>query len=349
MNNPAQSMSGMALPRGWTVGGPTTRAITATGGSFSASYLVRHETGREAFLKAIDFVQAFRSPDVTTALEELTSQFNFERDVVVRCADKRMTRVVRAIDHGTVDVPGGHALSRVSYLIFELADGDIRKYVEDEGQVNVGWALNTLHGVALGLQQLHAEGIAHQDLKPSNVMTFGPDVSKVGDLGRAGVRGGGSPYDGLQIAGDQSYAPPELLYGHLIDDWSRRRACDLFHLGSLLCFQFTGLNATAAVFSELAPEHRPVAWGGTYDGVLIYLRDALSRATAKFPCFADEKLRSDLVESFRELCEPDPELRGHPMARAARHGDAYALNRYVSRFNALAARARYKSIKITSS
>jgi serine/threonine protein kinase len=349
MNSPAQSMHGMTLPGGWTLVRQASKAITATGGHFSASYIVQHEDGREAFLKAIDFVKAFNAPDITKALEALAREFNFERDLAMRCRDRGMTRVVRAIEHGTVEVPGGHALPRVSYLIFELADGDIRKYVETDGNVDVAWAFRMLHGVALGLRQLHSEGIVHQDLKPSNVMTFGADISKIGDLGRAGVVGGGSPFDSLRIAGDMGYAPPELLYGHMIDDWSRRRAGDLFHLGSLLCFQFTGMNATAAIFSELAPEHYPHSWGGSYEGVLIYLRDALNRCAARLPCFADDKMRSDLVQMFRELCDPDPALRGHPKARAMRYGDRYAVDRYVSRFDALSKRAHYKSIKITSS
>ena len=41
---------------------------------------------------------------------------------------------------------------------------------------------NWIKAVALGW-------IAHQDLKPSNVLVFSRRISKVGDLGRAAVRG----------------------------------------------------------------------------------------------------------------------------------------------------------------
>jgi hypothetical protein len=102
------------------------------------------------------------------------------------------------------------------------------------------------------------------------------------------------------------------------------------------------------MLAELPPELYPMQWGGTYADMVAFLRDALERVVAKFPYLEDDELRADLVQRFRELCEPDPTLRGHPRAHAMRFGDRYSLDRYVSRFNALARRAEHQKIKITA-
>jgi serine/threonine protein kinase len=340
-------MTGLTLPNGWKVVGPVGKAINATGGHFSSNYEVEHEDGRRAFLKAIDYSEALQSRDPARRLQELTTAFNFERDLVRNCADKRLSRVITALDDGHVDVPGPFPYPQVGYLIFELADGDIRKFREVSGTIDVAWALRTLHHVAVGLRQLHVNEIAHQDLKPSNVMTFGADLSKIGDLGRASVRSGGSPYDDFFCAGDIGYAPPEAFYGLTLPDWdSRRRATDLYHLGSLLLFQFTGVNATGALFSELDDAYLPAQWGGKFDDVVIQLRAANDRVAEAFPDLQDSELRASAQARFRELCEPDPRHRGHPKHRI-KHDNPYSLERYVSYFNAMAARAERRLVKIT--
>ena len=46
-----------------------------------------------------------------------------------------------------------------------------------------------MHHIATGLFQLHSAAVAHQDLKPSNVLVFDHSISKVADLGSASVKG----------------------------------------------------------------------------------------------------------------------------------------------------------------
>lgn len=186
----------------------------------------------------------------------------------------------------------------------------------------------------------------------SNLLTFeAGKTAKVGDLGCASIQGATGPRDHYQVAGDGNYAPPEAFYGYVAVDWNvRRRACDLFHLGSLLLFQFTGVTATAAIFARLDKAYWPVAvggsWVGTYEDVLVYVRDAVGAAAAQLPELGDEKLTDDVRAAFLQLCEPDPHRRGHPRDHADRFGDPYALNRYVSLFSASAARAERSMKKI---
>jgi serine/threonine protein kinase len=273
MADPASKLAGVKLNGGWIVGALIPRSPSSTGGHFSHAYHVRSGDGTEAFLKALDYTAALKSPDPARALEALTTAYNFERDLLARCA--RMDRIVKAITHGSVEVEG----YPVQYLIFELADGDVRSFMAASHRIDLAWILRTLHQVATGLWQLHRSGIAHQDLKPSNILVFNASSSKLADLGRAACADQQSPHDNLNCAGDLSYAPPELLYGHIPTDWRQRRlGCDAYLLGSMLAFFFTGLNMNALILGQLHEDHSWAKWHGTFEDVLPYVRDAFSRA-----------------------------------------------------------------------
>ncbi len=134
MSSPAEKLSGVVLPRGWSVTRKVNPGYGATGGHFSSTYEVVHEDGRKAFLKALDYSVAFRAPDVPAALQALTAAFVFERDLLDQCRARRMNRIVQSIDAGSVTVDES-AIGRVDYLIFERADTDLRGYLSTLGKV----------------------------------------------------------------------------------------------------------------------------------------------------------------------------------------------------------------------
>jgi eukaryotic-like serine/threonine-protein kinase len=195
------------------------------------------------------------SPDPARALEAMTQAYNFERDLMAKCGEKHMDRVVRAIASGTLRIEGAPAGGVVEYLlILELADYDVRAHLARLGEIELAWILRSLHHIATGLKQLHSAGIAHQDLKPSNVLIFNQDTSKVADLGRASYLGHTAPHDELSWAGDISYAPPELLYGYVHTDWRTKRfGGDLYLLGSMVVFFFTGLSTHVRIDRRKRP------------------------------------------------------------------------------------------------
>src|SRR6185437_6181885 len=252
MPTPAELLAGLSLDGGWKVTERITAGPDATGGVFSVSYIVESAHSGRAFLKALDFSKAFSSPDPARALQAMTEAYNFERDILQKCADRRMDRVVRAIGDGNVRTTATSGGGVVQYLIFELADRDVRLQLSLSSKVDLAWKLRSLHHIATGLMQLHSAGIAHQDLKPSNVLVFEGKTSKVSDLGRAAYQGRTGPCDDLSFAGDPSYAPPELIYGHVDSDWRKRRlGCDLYLLGSMVAFFFTGAGSTGLLMCEL--------------------------------------------------------------------------------------------------
>ena len=188
------------MPEGWTVVERHRQTSTATGGNFSVGYIVMDEEGRRGFLKAIDFARLLKSAgdqlDAPRALQAITEVYNFERDILQICRTLRLSRVAAAVSDGSVAVSGFEPLHQVYYLIFELAEQDSRAHLDGAAALELVWSLRTLHHVAIGLRQLHYNGIVHQDLKPSNVLEYADVGSRIADLGRAAQKGRVGPVGG---------------------------------------------------------------------------------------------------------------------------------------------------------
>jgi len=335
METPAEKLAGLKLDGNWGVKEKIPQSMSATGGCFSHGYLVEDASGRRAFLKALDFSKAFTGKDPTRLLEAMTTAYNFEVDLLKHCRDKRLEHVVHAIHEGHIQIDPS-PLGNVPYIIFEYAEKDSRRMRELMAALDYAMIFRTLHNVANGLMQLHKHGIAHQDLKPSNILVFSKKLSKIGDLGRASHKGHTSPWEGLRIPGDSTYAPPELLYGHIDPDWTRRRlGSDLYMLGSLFIFFLTGLSMTALLKAELDESHNWGNWRGTYDEVLPYIQNAFSKILERFGREISGNYKDSMLRVVRELCNPKPELRGHPKSFTGMQNQ-YSLERYVTELDVLA-------------
>ena len=324
----------MLLEGGWRVLRRTIRHPRATGGCFSHGYIVEHTSGQQAYLKALDFSEAFASDDPARALQFATQLFNFERDLYQKCTTGRLSRIVTAIADGKCRTSQDDPATIVQYLIFELASYDVRTQLDLIDSLDVPWALRALHHIAAGLRQLHGIGIAHQDLKPSNVLVFAEESvrsAKVADLGRSVYRGSTGPYDHLHIPGDPAYAPPEFLYSAPPSGWNLRRlGYDAYLLGSMVVFFFARVNMNSLLKDQLHPDHHWENWGDTYDLVLPYLRDAFDRAILRFATTVPPILQDHISRTVRELCDPDPSIRAE---------FDLSLQQYLSRFDFLATRA----------
>lgn len=340
---PAAHLSGRVTSTGWIIGQRIQKDPGASGGHFSISYEVENAAGEQAFLKALNFQAAALGPgSIVDRLNAFTTAYIFERDVLAECGERRMSRIIRMLDHGTVAIPGAPPiLEEVPYLIFERADGDIRSLQAQMNTLDLVWAFRVLKHCCEGLEQLHAAHTAHQDLKPSNVLTtdLGYEM-KLGDLGRAERRVGGGPWADLPIPGAVAYAPPEQLYGAFGHTWEERRAADMYLAGSLACQLFLGHCLSVLVQQALGRQFRFDAWQGDFSQVLPYLRNAHATVLAQLEADVRTRLKEDrpaaeFIAGVAQLTDPDPSLRGHPKDRAARTS-SYAMRRFVSLYNRLA-------------
>lgn len=344
----AEMLEGAELPNGWKVLAKIQPESNSTGGHFSVPYVVERREGRlikRAFLKALNFRRLAAEKDFARAMQQHAAVFNFERDTLDLCRERGLRRVATLLDAGEHRTPNNPL--PVCYIIFELAEGgDARKQVATLGRISLAWKLRTLHHIAVGLKQLHTHGIAHQDLKPSNVLFFGSFGAKVGDLGCADIieEANQSPRGHLGIPGDPSYAPIELFYNEYSIDWKTRRlGCDLYLFGSLAVFFFTGGGSMTAILqSHLHSSHFPANWTHDYRAVLPYVFDAFERSLNQIAMSVPESVRPHVISIIRHLCHPDPKKRGHPEDL---NGSQFNLERIVSSLDLLATRAEYQLVK----
>lgn len=322
--SPANKLEGRILQDKWQVGKKL--AVGAKGGEggsggyFSESYLVTEiSTGKTAFLKAFDFYTTLKNSvaenkDVMKVLGELTATYKFEDMLNNICLTKRFKKIVKILDRGQ-DVADGNFLHVVPYLIMEMAEeGDIRKYVQTSKEINILIKIAYLKDVTLGLNQLHSAKIAHQDLKPSNIMVFSTEGAKIGDLGRASIQGSTQSHDELDVAGDRNYAPPEQLYGYTAPEWiDRRQRCDLYQLGSLICFLFLGVTLNTRLKGIIGKDVAPKFWGGngdSYTQALPFLDQAFNIVLQDFDTIKPDWLGPRLKNLVKQCSNPNYQLRG---------------------------------------
>lgn len=335
-------LEGRRLDDGWEVVSLVDHDGDRSGGACSVGYLARHDSGVMGFVKAFDYAAALDGDDPARELERITSTYNAERDLLEHCGKRGLRRVVRALSSGTYRVTEVNP-SVVNYLIFELADGDARDLLEILEPGETVNALELAHHAAVGLSQLHSMRVAHQDLKPSNLLVWtngGRYDAKVGDLGCAHVPDRPAPHDTVRLPGDPSYAPPELLYDGVEEpssDWWRG-AADLYMLGNLVSFLLTGVRFSGIVAMQLNPIQRWTNWDGTFEEVLPGLIDAHGLALEHLRSALHGSIANEVVDVVDRLCHPDPKLRGDRSAwRSPAH--RYSLEWFVSRLNLLARRA----------
>jgi serine/threonine protein kinase len=353
----AHQLLGKELPGGWNIikkigDGSIPGEPDGTGGHFSVGYIAERK-GKQGFVKVFDLGGAMREhpDDVMAALGALVNNHQYETSLLSICENAKLDRVVRVLEQNQVILQAGSGMGfPLPFIVFEMAEqGDFRRAVARSAAIDYAWRLRIIHQVAVGLQQLHGVAIAHQDLKPSNVLVFEGVEAKLADLGRASRNDGRvAAHDGIAIAGAIAYAPPEQAYGVMAEEWrDRREGCDLYHLGCLICFAFTGTTPTQA-YSVLPENIRPVTWGGTWAGTydMVYPQIAaafaayLDKIQPEMPDWAADQL----LLLIQQLCTPEYKKRGAPEARVFENSPL-GLDRFITRLDrlALAAKIRVKT------
>lgn len=358
-----ENLVGYELPgkrRGhiWTVVEKIAAQPNATPGNFSVGYKVRNENGDEGFMKASDLSIFSKGDDILKAITDATTAHTFERSILDHCRGNNMDRVVTALDYGESQIKTENQTDYVFYLIFEVADGDMRKHVTKQGEMSLLWSVTTLHNLFVASNQLHTALVAHNDIKPANALIFNNNIQKIADLGRATSELFPAAHDMYMCAGDRRFAPPEQLYPSNIrlthfERAQKRIVGDLYNLGSLIHFIITARMVTPEIITLLRPEHRPRNMNGgsqdSYEAALPYWQDAFASQVERLgpacvehfgPGVQDEL--QTLVQMVKQLCEPDPLLRGHPN-NFGKGQNQMSLERFISALDSIKKRLAIKA------
>lgn len=343
----ANNLQGRTLKTGWNVIEKITKDSNSTGSVFSICYKVKKDD-RICFLKAFNFTPFFQLSEqngqnrsVTDIIGDMIDAYKYERDLSEHCKTGHVTKVAFVIDSGE-EIVSNFSINIVPYLVFELADGDVRHNLQYSDKLDFAWKLKSLRDIATGLKQLHGVNVSHQDLKPSNVLLFDKE-SKIGDLGRSMCKDIESHYNKQIYSGDWNYAPPELMYGYYEQDWEKRvYATDCYLLGSMVVFYFSGISMSALLLKHIPDAFRWERYRGSFDEVKPYLIEAFDNSLIEFATSINsEYFRIELKQIVEYLCFPFPEKRGHPK-NISNIGNSYSLERFITKFELLRRKAEIK-------
>lgn len=339
---PKDSLQGLTTDSGWEIVEQITTEL-GSGGNFCSRYVVDKD-GQAGFLKAMDLHEAFSEP---REMKKLLDQYIFEQEISQFCADKNMTRVVTPFDAGSILVPNFDPPNNVAYyVIFEKADGDLRSnHLEVPEKLWIP-TFTALHHVTVGINQLHRAEIAHQDIKPSNVLSFSGNSFKVSDLGRVVDNAGKSPFRGTHYPGDGGYKPLEMFFGINSLEFFDRLSCDMFMIGSLIYHVIEDIQLNVVVLEEVN-KLNPDARHYDYNQALPYIHSAFAQVLKNFKENSEKifgkKIAYQLHLIVSQMCNPDYVKRGNPSSTSRL--DRIQMHRYISRLDLILKRLSIQGIK----
>jgi len=339
------------------------RDLGETGGNFSICYTVEKD-GKEYFMKVLDYKRSLSTvipPNSTRAqvVGQYFIEFDYEKRLSSYCNSKKATNVIMYIDSGEISFPEEFPLiPTVSYIVYEMAQGNIRNFLDFSKKLDTTAALETLadrlkmlHDIATGLNSLHSIDVSHQDLKPSNVMVF-KDESKLGDLGRSlcfsqSVQ---CPYPFDMYLGDLNYAPPEAIFEYHISDLRERHyQTDNYMLGGLIVFCLIGMSFNALLNLHLPKPMRTLREEGlSFESARTFLMDSFQKSLHDIRNeIAISSIQNQLVQMVEYLCYPDPTKRGHPINISKSNRTAnFDLHRTITELDLMAKKAKLELSKI---
>lgn len=122
------------------------------------------------------------------------------------------------------------------FMVMEYVEGkNLKQHIRDKGPLPAGEAIRITRQIAEALQQAHAAGVIHRDIKPQNILFSSDGKIKVTDFGIAIAADGTVTVGGDEIIGSVQYISPEQARGELAGKQS-----DLYSLGIVLYEMVTG-------------------------------------------------------------------------------------------------------------
>src|SRR5438067_680577 len=201
------------------------------------------------------------------------------------------------------------------FIAMELIEGESITTMLARGPMDSREAVRIIRQVAEALDEAHAKGIVHRDIKPDNVMVTKRHV-KVLDFGIAKQIGGAVSKDtpvltqGGMIVGTPYYMSPEQALGKPLDHRS-----DIFSLGVVLYEvlaghrPFVGETMTETMMHIIMTEPQPI--GSIVPSVPRGLREIISRCLQKHP---DRRFGSagELIEALDRIDYKEFDLPSAP-------------------------------------
>lgn len=209
-------------------------ALIGSGGFARVYSAVQEDLGRDV---AIKILMPATSSDGNHYSEKIVRRFNQEARLVSRLRDPH---TITMFDYGETD-------NGLLYMVFEYIEGrSLSQIVHEDGAIEPSRVVKVLEATLSSLQEAHAFGVLHRDIKPGNIMMFDylgrPDQVKLLDFGIAKslsdkVPGKDITADGA-LVGTPRYMSPEQIRGQQLGP-----ASDIYSLGLVAFEMLTGYKA----------------------------------------------------------------------------------------------------------
>jgi len=182
------------------------------------------------------------------------------------------------------------------YSMEYLPDGSLADAI---GTLPLGQILTAVADAARAAHALHEAGIAHNDIKPGNVLLH-DGHAKLSDLGLSQLLTPGLTITGIGSTGSVEYLDPAILRGEIPG-----RATDIYALGATLHRALTGTG----LYGELPTDstmlamrrvisHQPEISASLPASVREIIASAIDRDQARRPATAADL--AAIIESLRE-------------------------------------------------
>jgi serine/threonine-protein kinase len=235
-------------------------------------------------------------------LADPAAQQRFERD------SARLMRVVGPYCARVLDVGRDGELP---YLAMEHVEGRSLALMLREREIDPPEIVGIVSDVSQGLRDIHAAGLLHLDLKPSNIVHAETGRGRrwlIIDFGMSLLG------DERRLAGTPQYIAPELVFDELVDP-----RADLYSLSLILYRLVTGRPAfvgddrrlIARLARELGPPD-PRAFSALSVDLLIALRIGLAPHPDDRFATADE-LRTTFLAALTGRLDERTRARGHEL------------------------------------
>ncbi|HEX3705821.1 MAG TPA: Stk1 family PASTA domain-containing Ser/Thr kinase [Mycobacteriales bacterium] len=185
-----------------------------------------------------------------------TFQARFRREAQ-SAASLNSPSIVAVYDTGEGVVDG----NTTPYIVMEYVEGrTLRDILAAEGRLLPRRALEITAAICEALEQAHAAGIVHRDIKPGNVMVTATGEVKVMDFGiaRALTSSTSTMTQTAAVVGTAHYLSPEQARGEHVDARS-----DIYSTGCVLyelltgAPPFTGESAVAVAYQHVREDPAP--------------------------------------------------------------------------------------------
>jgi serine/threonine protein kinase len=193
-------------------------------------------------------------------------------------------RAAREVQHRHL-VPvleAGESEGQQYLAVAYIEGGSLESLIQASGPLELETVVRIAAEVGAGLDALHAQGLVHRDVKPSNIMLDDDGAASLTDFGLARGRGYTVLTKPGQVMGTLDYLAPELIKGEPASP-----ASDIYALGCTICECIAGqppfadkgrLEAAIAHLEEEPPD--PCAGRADLPPQLSW---AILRALAKNP------------------------------------------------------------------